>query len=192
MNGLGIINENRIADQPEPAGDTDKFILNVPCELTSICFVPYFFLTQYCEGGSTGIHRVAFQKILADHLKGRVIDIQFCRRLEKYTTNKEDNGVKLHFRDGSVASCDVLIGADGIHSPVRHSLLSFAAADSRLGGDEERAVFLEGLKEPVWTGTVVYRALVPMDKFMQLNPQHSCLFRPQNVSRTLIIAVDCY
>ncbi|WP_028661623.1 FAD-dependent monooxygenase [Saccharomonospora saliphila] len=60
---------------------------------------------------------------------------------------EHDEGVQLRFADGSSRHADVVIGADGIHSAVRAGL----AADA-----------------PRYSGTVVYRGLVPADRL----PRH--------------------
>ena len=56
-----------------------------------------------------------------------------------------DGPVILHFADGTIATADAVIGADGIHSYVREFLI----------GQEEA--------KPVFSGFVAYRGLVPMD-----------------------------
>ena len=68
----------------------------------------------------------------------------FNKRLETIEDVPEKE-VILHFRDGTTASTDAVIGADGIHSHVRQYLLGKEAAQS---------VFAE---------SVAYRGLVPMD-----------------------------
>lgn len=50
-------------------------------------------------------------------------------------------------------TCDVLLGADGVRSPVRSVMLDFAAHDL---GDEA----LRALAPAVWSGEAIYRALV--------------------------------
>lgn len=58
----------------------------------------------------------------------------------------EDTGtqVRVHFSNGSTATGDVVIGADGIHSAVRHSLF--------------------GPDQPRFTGTVAFRSTVPLER----------------------------
>lgn len=57
-------------------------------------------------------------------------------------------GAVIRFEDGSEAEADAVVGADGIHSVVRHSLF--------------------GPDEAVFSGTSGYRALVPMDRLRHL------------------------
>lgn len=72
--------------------------------------------------------------------------------LEKYA----EEGYTLHFKDGSTSTCDVLVGADGISSPVRRAMLDFASRDTK---DD---TLLAGVSA-VWSLHSFYRALVPMD-----------------------------
>ena len=59
------------------------------------------------------------------------------------------NGVRLRFADGSQASADVVVGADGIHSAVRGHLF--------------------GPQSPRFTGCTAYRGLVPAEALTDLN-----------------------
>ena len=56
-----------------------------------------------------------------------------------------DEPVSLQFADGTSATADAVIGADGIHSFVREFLM----------GKEEA--------KPTFSGSIAYRGLVPMD-----------------------------
>ena len=66
-------------------------------------------------------------------------------------THLVDHGdqVEAHFENGASISADVLIGADGIHSVVRHALF--------------------GPEKPRFTGCVAYRGLVPADRLTHLD-----------------------
>lgn len=59
-----------------------------------------------------------------------------------------DEGVSLRFADGSTDEVDIAVGADGIHSAVRRSLL--------------------GEEHPEFTGTVAYRAVLPTSRVTHL------------------------
>ncbi|GLT01432.1 monooxygenase [Sphingobium jiangsuense] len=73
-----------------------------------------------------------------------------CIRLAKSVTDVElrDDGVTLHFQDGSSADGDLLVGADGVKSAVRKSLF----------GDDEAN----------FTGMIAWRAVIPMERL----PEH--------------------
>ena len=58
---------------------------------------------------------------------------------------RTEEPVVLHFADGTVATADAVIGADGIHSYVREFMM----------GKEEA--------KPTFSGSVAYRGLVPME-----------------------------
>ena len=66
-------------------------------------------------------------------------------------THLMDHGdrVEVHFENGSSISVDALIGADGIHSVVRHALF--------------------GPEKPHFTGCVAYRGLVPANRLRHLD-----------------------
>lgn len=57
---------------------------------------------------------------------------------------QDEDGVELTFRDGMQRRFDAVVGADGIHSTVRHSLF--------------------GEDKPIYTGMAAYRAIFPADR----------------------------
>lgn len=69
-------------------------------------------------------------------------DIHFGRHLAELGSDGVGN--ELHFADGSHERCDVVIGADGIHSVVREQLF--------------------GPDNPEYTGIVAYRAVIPASR----------------------------
>jgi salicylate hydroxylase len=73
-------------------------------------------------------------------------DLVFGKHLDKIVDHRDAN--ELVFVDGTTAEVDVVIGADGIHSAVRNSLF--------------------GPDNPVYTGIVAYRAVVPSDRLPDL------------------------
>lgn len=80
----------------------------------------------------------------------------FNKRLSKYTLGKDgerEAPVTLHFSDGSTHEADVLLAADGIKSAVRPQLLKDLMSQDAL--------------KPRFTGTTVYRALVPMEEMVE-------------------------
>ncbi len=72
----------------------------------------------------------------------------FNKRLQDL--EETEDGVTLHFKDSTTATVDVAIGADGVHSTVRAFLVGAEAA------------------KPVFSGAVIYRGLVPMNKAIEL------------------------
>ena len=100
--------------------------------------------------------------------------------------------ITLHFEDGSTATCDVLIGADGIHSTTRKVLLSLAASDVEKSGSEDAqktADSLRGFIDPIWTGAMIYRGLIPREKLEKLNPEHPVFKHHQMVCIICLITI---
>jgi 2-polyprenyl-6-methoxyphenol hydroxylase-like FAD-dependent oxidoreductase len=91
--------------------------------------------------GATGctVHRADLLDVLAAAVPGE--SIQLGARCVGVDTNAR--GASARFADGSEIEADVIIGADGIHSAVRASLI--------------------GPDAPSFTGKVCWRLLVPMD-----------------------------
>lgn len=63
------------------------------------------------------VMRGTLQRVLAEAARAQGARIEYGRRLVGFTAT--DDGVTAEFADGSTAHGDVLIGADGLHSPVR-------------------------------------------------------------------------
>ena len=86
------------------------------------------------------IHRADLLAALAEVFP--LEQVHFNQRLK--TLLSSDQGVSLQFEDGSEASFDAVIGADGIHSKVRSALF--------------------GEEKPRFTGVVSFRAVVPTER----------------------------
>lgn len=89
------------------------------------------------------IHRADLVRVLADALKTRAPEtLKLGAGLTHYT--QTDTQITAHLSDGSALTADMLIGADGIHSAVRTQML--------------------GPDNPVFTGNVAWRAVVPVEQ----------------------------
>jgi salicylate hydroxylase len=86
------------------------------------------------------IHRADILAALAEQFP--IEQIAFDKRLK--TLSQNDAGVTLQFDDGSEATFDVVVGADGIHSRVRTALF--------------------GEESPRFTGVVSFRSVVPTER----------------------------
>lgn len=96
------------------------------------------------------IHRADYIAVLATALQAESPDtLCLNTHVTGYTQNA--NGVFVELADGSAMQADVLIGADGIHSPIRETML--------------------GPDEPIFTGNVAWRAVVPIDRLGDLAPR---------------------
>jgi salicylate hydroxylase len=90
-------------------------------------------------------HRADLHRALAGAVPGHRVHL--AHRLTRLTDHGDR--VEAHFENGKSISADALIGADGIHSVVRHALL--------------------GPEKPRFTGCVAYRGLVPADRLTHLD-----------------------
>ncbi len=86
------------------------------------------------------IHRADLLAALAAELPNDCI--QFGKRIR--SLSQSETGVTLQFEDGSTATHDAVVGADGIHSRVRAALF--------------------GEESPRFTGVVSYRSVVPTER----------------------------
>ena len=85
----------------------------------------------------------------------------------------------LEFDDGERAAFDVLVGADGVGSAVRRRL---AAELADVQEDEDgRARAREGANAR-FSGTFVYRAMIPTDAVLEVMPEHPAAHDPIVVS----------
>ncbi|PBC55274.1 FAD-dependent monooxygenase [Rhodococcus sp. ACPA1] len=90
---------------------------------------------------------------------------------------------RIEFTDGSRASADVIVGADGIHSAVRTALL--------------------GREQPTFTGVVAFRAVVPTERVGELpnldcftkwwgpNPSTQIVTFPLNQGKDIFVFATC-
>ena len=107
--------------------------------------------------------------------------ITCSKRLRSYT-QRLSGAIDLLFEDGTTSYCDVLVGADGLKSAVRRSLLTekaqWAESENRWG---EASDFIASI-EPVWCGTNAYRALIPAERLKARFPGHRTLTQPTQAS----------
>jgi len=121
------------------------------------------------------IHRADILAALAQQFP--IEQIRFGKRLK--TLAQSGTGVTLQFEDGSNATFDVVVGADGIHSRVRSALF--------------------GEEYPRFTGVVSFRSVVPTERVKDVpeieaftkwwgpNPQSQIVTFPLNQGRETFI-----
>ena len=93
--------------------------------------------------GATGcsVHRADLLDVLSSQLPDNARSVQLAARC--VSVENRDGGAIARFQDGSEVGADVIIGADGIHSAVRGSII--------------------GPDKPRFTGKICYRCLVRTD-----------------------------
>ena len=109
----------------------------------------------------------------------------FGKRLSSYFEDSANSSVELNFSDGSSASCDILIGCDGVKSSIRKQMFQSLAI---LKSPEYQQYV-----EPVWSGTIAYRGLVPVKELNEACTiqRHRTIVTPMMVlfSATCIIQI---
>jgi salicylate hydroxylase len=115
--------------------DDGRTLLRVP--LADAAVAAFGFPYYQC-------HRADVQMILANALRRR---LHLGRRL--IGLEQRGDRVELRFDNGTRIAAEIVVGADGIHSTVRHALF--------------------GPDDPRFTGCVAYRGLVPAEQVQHLN-----------------------
>ncbi|KAG1720677.1 salicylate hydroxylase [Suillus lakei] len=124
------------------------------------------------KGKLMRFHRADFHGVLLSYLPPSCT-MHNAKRLISYTQSLEDRNspITLTFKDGSTATCDVLIGADGIKSSVRPCMLRELAEG--MDPDEKESVL--SCINPVWSGVTAYRTLISAEKLRARCPDHRVL-----------------
>lgn len=135
-------------------------------------------------GGLMGIHRAEFHEVLLNHLSSRCRTLP-SKRLESYV-QRPGAPIMLRFQDGSTATCDVLIGADGLKSAVRETMFHEAAIRAESQQRNADSAQLRSLSKPRFSGVFSYRALIPGARLSSISPQHRVLSSAVQVSCDLL------
>lgn len=95
-------------------------------------------------------------------------------RLVTYDEIAESGGsLRLIFENGNTATCDLLIGVDGIKSIVRKKFV--ADHHSKESGQVPNT-------DPMWSGTFAYRCMIDSKLIAEQMPNHRVLTTPVIVS----------
>jgi hypothetical protein len=135
-----------------------------------------------------GIHRAEFHEVLLNHLSSRCRTLP-SKYLEGYV-QRPGEPIMLRFQDGSTATCDILIGADGLKSAVRKTMFYEAAMWAESQHRNADAAQLRSLSEPRFSGVFSYRALIPGARLSSISPQHRVLSSAVQVSCDLLSESD--
>ncbi|KAK7024836.1 salicylate hydroxylase [Favolaschia claudopus] len=136
----------------------------------------FTFSTLVTNGTLITLHRADFQAVLLKRLP-RTCRVNCSKRLRTYT-QRESGTIELIFEDNSRTFCDVLVGADGLKSATRATFLTERANWMGSRGRIHEAADVASCIDPVWSGTVAYRALIPGDRLSAAAPGHSVLTSP--------------
>ncbi|KAI0749593.1 FAD/NAD-P-binding domain-containing protein [Daedaleopsis nitida] len=143
----------------------------------------YQFCRVLAPTSSTTMHRGDMVDVFRRHIPP-AYKIHTSKRLVKYSISEpahndgeEPTFITMHFADGTTAEADVLVGADGIHSPIRVQMYQ-DVHNNECGRSSDEAISFEqcercAVAKPSWTGVHAYRALIPADKLFALNPNHT-------------------
>ncbi|KAF8217161.1 hypothetical protein K438DRAFT_1748263 [Mycena galopus ATCC 62051] len=136
----------------------------------------FSFATLVTNGSLITLHRADFQGVLLQALP-RSCKINCSRRLRTYTQRKS-GPIELVFEDGSRSFCDVLVGADGLKSATRTTFLTERANWMQAQGRWQESADIASCIDPVWSGTIAYRALIPAERLKTVAPGHPVLTTP--------------
>ena len=146
------------------------------------------------KAGMLAFQRADFLGVLLEHLVPQRCRTQAGKQLTTYHQSSS-TPIVLEFEDGSRATCDILVGADGVASAVRRALAAELADAYEPGEDEckdndeeaqarERAR-IRAAGGASYSGTLMYRATIPADLVRATAPDHPALESPR-VVRTAI------
>jgi salicylate hydroxylase len=122
-----------------------------------------------------------FLDALAACIDKSKIHEHFGKRCSNITATPSGRSL-IHFADGSTHETDVVIGADGVKSTVRNAVIGEEASKKSL----------------VFTNTVAYRGLVPVEKLQRLGmktdiaPWPSCWLGQDKVGSDFILPSPMY
>lgn len=106
--------------------------------------------------------------------------IHTSKRLVEYHTESSKGCVTLIFDDGSTATADVLVGADGVYSLTRATMYR------SLENTKPEAGYKQFIN-PIWSGTHAYRCTVDLPKFKAIYPNHQALVQPKIVRKCALM-----
>lgn len=127
------------------------------------------------------MHRQHMVAILERHVPASC-KAHFKKRIVNYVEPEQDahsmSPIKLEFADGTTATTDVLIGADGIRSAVRKTMFEAAASEDDRFDDTDLQQYIDA----TFTGMFLYRGLVSTETLRKEEPGNITLKELKAVS----------
>ncbi|EIN04107.1 hypothetical protein PUNSTDRAFT_138838 [Punctularia strigosozonata HHB-11173 SS5] len=158
MEAIGLGSELRRLQARPP---TDKAELTFRFRKSADSGKSFTFHELFTNGGLQSFHRADFQGTLLSHLP-ELYKVHLRKRLVRYEVISSENTsppyshILLHFEDKTSATCDLLVGADGVKSTVRACMYAKNPA----------------LAEPIWSGWCAYRGPIPKAVMESELPKH--------------------
>ncbi|KAK0199926.1 hypothetical protein DFS33DRAFT_1399586 [Desarmillaria ectypa] len=150
----------KIASSPPTTDTTHSFTFRKSDQQTGSDFYK-----MYSKGQIMTFHRGQLQQSFLQYLPPSC-PIHYSKRLQSYS-QQPSGEIQLMFHDGAHATCDVLVGADGIHSTVRAQLMQDEAQIALRSGRPDTAEEILASIEPIWTGSIAYRELAPLARLQK-------------------------
>ncbi|EIN03564.1 FAD/NAD(P)-binding domain-containing protein [Punctularia strigosozonata HHB-11173 SS5] len=120
--------------------------------------------------GMTPLHRADLFDALLRSLP-ETYTVHTSKRLSAYIMSEGEAGsVTLHFADGSTATADILVGADGVKSKTRAQM--YADLENAACTDEH----LGRYQDPKWSGIIAYRSVFPTAELLARFRGHPVAF----------------
>ncbi|KAK7686301.1 hypothetical protein QCA50_010525 [Cerrena zonata] len=180
----------KIMEQLGLADELAKIAIISPANIPKVAFnlrkgdqpVGETFSQLVTPGGMITFHRPDFQTVVLQHLSSTSCRTHTSKRLISYSAPSDSttssSPVYLHFEDGTTATCDLLIGADGIKSVVRADMLRAIAAQAQSDGRVQEEKEASESIDASWSGVLMYRTSFPSEALSQKLPGHRVLHDP--------------
>ena len=131
-----------------------------------------------------GFQRSQVQNLFAAHLRDADQILHFSKRLASYTEPSDGTEpIVLQFKDCTEATCDLLIGSDGIRSAVRRTMFTLFANETE-GVNSDQTEAMRAMINPEWSGIVAYRGLAStavLDDDVERNTRSVTIVGPFNL-----------
>jgi hypothetical protein len=163
----------RKGDQPDGFAMGTMYSRGLIVLISQLVVAHGFFSSHLRSGELMGVHRAEFHEVLLNRLSSRC-HTSPSKRLESYS-QQPGAPIVLKFQDGSTATCDILIGADGLKSAVRKTMFQEAATRAESQCRNSDAAELRSLSEPRFLGVLAHRMLIPAARLSNISPHHRAL-----------------